>query len=205
MAPASRATLSLALALSTLLFTLGGCSSASSGSGSVGSGGSGGQGGGGAGGGSGGGGPCQAGADCLESEYCHFADYACGLGEPSGQCVARPIECSHNPAVVCSCDGSVTLADCPELGGNDISVNGNCATPAGKFPCGYAFCVDGSEYCQRHELTGAAPDTFYGCVPLPEGCSADDSCACVSTAPYPCGDGTCADDADGHAVVSCVD
>lgn len=207
--PSPRARFPLALALSNLLLLACSSSNEAGGSGAAGGGGAGGSGGegGGQGGGGGapGGGPCQLGADCLENEYCHFTDHACGLGEPTGLCVLRPIECSHKPTEVCSCDGSVSLEDCPELLGNHTSVNGNCAAPNGKFACGYTFCKEGEEYCQKRDVLGRAGlETTYGCVSLPPQCAGDDSCACVSSGSYPCGAGTCADDAAGHAVVTCT-
>lgn len=202
MGHSTRFALGFALVFSALPLTA--CSSTSD-AGGAGSGGTGGGGQGGS-GGAAGGGPCQLGVDCLESEYCHFADHGCGLAEATGTCLARPIECSHKPTEVCSCDGSVTLEDCPQLSGNDVAVGGNCTTPIGKFPCGYAFCKEGVEYCQTYTTTvGSSPEAAYGCALLPQSCGTDDSCACVSTVPYPCGAGTCVDDAAGHAVVTCTD
>ncbi len=202
---------SFTLSLVALLFGLAALPACSGGDGSGGSGGGTGGSGGGTGatggGGSGGSSPtvCSQGSDCDDDEYCHFADYGCGLGDAEGVCTPRPIECSHVPNQVCSCDGTVQLQNCPELGGVDIAANGACTPPQGTFACGYTFCATGTEYCVQVEHPQTDPGhTAFACGQLPAACNGVDDCSCVTTDPNVCPGATCDTDADGHAIVLCT-
>lgn len=183
----------------------GGGAGGSGGSGGVGgSGGSGGSvesgGTGGTGGTGGGAVGCTQKEDCGENEYCRFADHRCGEGEAQGVCTVRPLECAFVQNHVCSCSGKVQYQDCPQMqDAIDISVNGNCTPPEGTFACGYTFCKAGASYCMETTNSGFV---HYSCVEFPAPCNDADECSCIH--PGLCPGVTCATNAEGHAVVACV-
>jgi hypothetical protein len=136
---------------------------------------------------------------CGTNEWCAYADNKCGQGEPTGVCKSGPLGCEDLVAQVCGCDGMVYQYDCVAHEFHaDVSVLGNCAAPAGDFPCGPAGFCPLDMYCAR---TGTAPDHFT-CQNLPAACAAAPSCACLEQQ-SPCMVTGCSGDAASGIVLQC--
>jgi len=137
--------------------------------------------------------PC--GETCTASEYCSHFDWRCGAGV-AGTCSPRPSDCtSAAPGPVCGCDGKVYEHFCAAwAAGVDIGPTSACQTPTGYFVCGGLYCSMTTQYCTYEvgDLSG------HYCSPLPAGCGAAPSCACLAS--LPC---TCAATSDGGLVATC--
>lgn len=144
--------------------------------------------GGGDGGGGGSGRACGgfAGGGCSNSEFCDFGRNTCGATDEQGTCRPRPNACDDVLDRVCACDGVIHTNECDaNVAGVDLNANGSCPTMGGRFACGFRTCATPGQYCQRSVSDiGGEPDTFT-CMPVPSGCGAVASCACLTA--EPCG------------------
>jgi hypothetical protein len=154
-------------------------------------------------GGAGGGTTCGgfAGSPCASDEYCDYPHKNCGADDSTGTCKKRPTACDNNLILTCGCDGQNHGNPCEaNAAGYDISTLGSCQAPMGQFRCGAQYCIQATTYCARQisDVVGE-PDSF-GCNPLPGGCGATPTCACLSG--EPCGNQCVATD-DGGLRLSC--
>lgn len=137
---------------------------------------------------------------CAADEYCDYSINNCGAFDNQGVCTKRPEACDKNLYPTCGCDGQIHSNECDAaMAGTDVNTNG-CMPPPGQFSCGAHFCLLQTEYCE-HEQSDVVgiPDTFT-CKPLPAGCGATPSCACLSG--VACG-GDCAEGNNGGQIVTC--
>ncbi|MFS8067157.1 MAG: hypothetical protein ACMG6S_12370 [Byssovorax sp.] len=137
---------------------------------------------------------------CAADEYCDYSINNCGAFDNQGVCTKRPEACDKNLYPTCGCDGQIHGNECDAAAsGTDVNNNG-CTPPPGDFACGAHFCLSNLEYCEREVSdVGGFPDVFT-CKPVPAGCGAAPSCACLSG--VACGS-TCAPTDNGGLKVTC--
>jgi hypothetical protein len=147
---------------------------------------------------------CRSTSECIPDTFCQFRDAHCGIDplEP-GLCQPQPASCDGAlPFLACGCDGVVYDNVCEaNLAGVDFHQQGvTCETPPeGRFPCGFTFCLEGTEHC-KVELQGEF--FFARCLPLPDACMppASPTCACMPANP----DCPCSQDAAGNLTLDCT-
>jgi hypothetical protein len=110
-------------------------------------------------------------ADCSTSEWCHFADGACGTGA-SGVCEPRPATSSCTGlAPVCGCDGRFYGNACRASSiGVDATGDTSCfptdAGPPSGIACGDTTCT-GDQWCDYpDDMCGAGAHSGV-CMPRP--------------------------------------
>ena len=136
---------------------------------------------------------------CLSTEYCDFPADACSLADESGSCTLRPTGCPDVNMPTCACDGTVYPSACAAAAaGVDLSLNGTCTPPTGKFACGSGFCDTGISYCERDVSDVGGVPTTYQCKPLPPSCGLPATCSCLAN--VTCGS-MCAPSNDGAGLV----
>jgi hypothetical protein len=142
---------------------------------------------------------CSPAMPCPSGTFCDYPDDLCGAGQP-GMCVNVPVGCGKNLQITCGCNGTNYDNACmAQSQGVDVSNTGGCAAPAGTFACGSIYCAAGVDYCLRTTSDTGGADS-YSCAPLPAGCGASPSCACLAA--EPCGT-LCEAGADGKITVTC--
>ena len=123
---------------------------------------------------------------CAANQYCLYdvKTAACGSGDQTGVCTARPQVCNDIYAPVCACDSKTYANEC-EAAGKGFSVlhNGACEEPSSGTSCGGlkpATCAK-SEFCDfpAGSMCGAADQTGT-CTRIPDACDAiyDPVCGC---------------------------
>lgn len=146
--------------------------------------------------------PCQSTAECTPGAFCAFRYAFCGIDpQEEGKCQPRPASCDGVQLfLACGCDGQVYDSVCEaNRAGVDFHQRGEtCSTsPEGRFPCGFTFCLEGTEHC-KIELQG---DFFFArCLPLPDTCMPSATCACLPADP----DCPCSQDAAGNLTLDCT-
>lgn len=117
---------------------------------------------------------------CAADEFCKYEAQNCGAFDNQGTCTKRPEACDKSLFPTCGCDGQIHGNECDANAvGTDVNNNG-CTPPPGQFSCGAHFCQSNLEYCEREVSdVGGFPDVFT-CKPVPAGCGAAPSCACLS-------------------------
>jgi hypothetical protein len=136
---------------------------------------------------------------CLSTEYCDFPADKCSLADETGSCTLRPTSCPDVNMPTCACDGTVYPSACAAAqAGVDLSLNGTCTPPTGKFACGSGFCEAGVSYCERDISDVGGIPTTYQCKSLPPSCGLPATCACLAN--VPCGS-MCAPSTDGAGLV----
>jgi hypothetical protein len=111
------------------------------------------------------------------------------------------MDCIVPEKVVCGCDGKTYRSECEaNASGQDISRLGTCAAPSGTFACGPYFCAHGSELCVAMNGGAITNAGTYQCLPLPSGCGATPTCACLS-GNTPCG--VCSMSGSGDLTLMC--
>jgi hypothetical protein len=137
---------------------------------------------------------------CAADEFCKYDEQNCGAVDNQGTCTKRPEVCDKNLHPTCGCDGQIYENECAaDAAGAGVNNNG-CMPPPGQFSCGAHFCHAQAEYCEREVSDiGGFPDIFT-CKPVPAGCGATPSCACLSG--VACGS-TCAPTDNGGLKVTC--
>ena len=137
---------------------------------------------------------------CAADEFCKYDAQNCGAFDNQGTCTKRPEACDKNLYPTCGCDGQIHGNECAaNASGTDVNNNG-CTPPPGQFSCGAHFCQSNTAYCEREVSdVGGFPDVFT-CKPVPVGCGAAPSCACLSG--VACGS-TCSPTDKGGLKVTC--
>jgi hypothetical protein len=131
-----------------------------------------------------------AGIACPDGFYCDFAGGACGGDDTGGTCAPVPTGCDKHLEPTCGCDGKIYSNPClANLAGLDTSSSKSCM-----FTCGTAVCAHGTEYCQI-STGGEMPDD-YACLPVPDACNGQPSCACISCS-------ACSQSDAGDVTVTC--
>lgn len=130
-------------------------------------------------------------AHCEEAtEFCDFADDACGRVAPDGVCKARAA-CRDDDGPVCGCDGGRYASSCAAqaLG---IDVDGqNLCHLEGQYLCGATPCTLDNEACSGHQ-THSNGAIYAACVSLTDECRAalasgeDRFCECVTAGRCQC-------------------
>lgn len=85
----------------------------------------------------------QPGSLCTGGEWCAYSLVGtCGREGRTGECRARPANCSNECPVVCGCDGQVYCNAClAQAAGNDVDKNRACIPPGGEVTA-YALTGD---------------------------------------------------------------
>ncbi len=144
----------------------------------------------------------KGGQPCSAKEYCDFTPNLCGATDAQGVCTPRPEVCNDLYKPVCGCDGLVHSNECDANGaGADANELGGCTPPTKElFGCGAGYCDKQSQYCAIAISDTNEPNT-YECKPVPAGCGALPSCACL--AKEPCAADFCKGTVDTGLTVSC--
>jgi hypothetical protein len=121
-------------------------------------------------------------------------------GRRSKRRAGHRMVCGHNYMAVCACDGMVYGNPCEaNAAGVDVSNTGGCKAPTGEFGCGPNFCPL-TDYCS--ETTTTDPGlSFFNCDPLPAGCGATPTCACLASLPCT---SSCMQTSDGGLHTQCM-
>lgn len=130
---------------------------------------------------------CEAGLTCVPS------DGVCSSAGPTSCVDLSAVTCVERP--VCGCDGEIYASNCAALmAGAFIAPVALCAAPSGVIECINAYCDAASEYCDMRRHYGPSPlplpcdqgppFSWGVCHPLPGGCGADPTCACVADEPF---------------------
>ncbi|HEX7666191.1 MAG TPA: hypothetical protein VF407_16805 [Polyangiaceae bacterium] len=144
---------------------------------------------------------CVSSDQCPKGESCDWADDGCGSGREVGRCVSSSTCDDDAGDAVCACNGSVYPSACAARhDGQDVSLNGSCATPTSTWRCGYAFCHNTAFCITRGEVD--AGSASYMCSEL-GGCVLGCSCPGPKAT---CDGGTCTSGLLSSAVtVTCAE
>src|SRR5207249_1585663 len=102
-------------------------------------------------------------------QFCSFAAGNCGSGvNPTGQCVAPPMDCKGQPYLpVCGCDEKTYDNAC------EVAKVGVSIQSSGPCPCGgpNGLTCPMGQYCAMTPTTCLMPNATGTCQPVPQASS----------------------------------